>query len=137
MSILKPFSRYQTVNLTKGVNEMMGWAKYLFLVMALLFTQCKKEKKPEGLLERDEMVSLMVEMYLAEAKISISRISRDSAAKLFAPFEEAELTDRGLSDSTLKANYEYYLQKPKELEQILDAVIDTLNLREQRISGQR
>lgn len=128
---------YPTVNLTKGVTEMTGWIKCLSLAMVLCLTRCSsEEKKPKGLLSKEEMVSLMVEVYLAEAKISINNISRDSAAKLFVPFEESILAERGMADSTLKANYSYYLQKPVELESILDAVIDTLNLREQRASDQ-
>lgn len=137
MSILEPFSVYPTVNLTKGVTEMKGRIKYLSLAVVLCLTRCgNEEKKPEGLLNKQEMVALMVEVYLAEAKISVNNISRDSAAKLFGPFEESILAERGMVDSTLKANYSYYLQKPVELESILDAVIDTLNLREQRTTDQ-
>jgi hypothetical protein len=136
MSILEPFSVYPTVNLTKGVIEMTGWTKYVLIVFVLTFTRCGDSKSPEGILTKQEMVSLMVDMYIAEAKISISRISRDSAFRLFDPYEDATLADRGITDSLLKVNYNYYLQKPKELEQILDAVIDTLNLREQRLGIQ-
>lgn len=125
---------YPTRNLTKGVFKMIGWIKYTAFIFILIFTQCTKEKKPEGLLSEAEMISLMVEMYIAEGKITMSRITRDSAAILFDPYEEALLSKRGLSDSLLKANYDYYLQKPNELERILDAVIDTLSLREQRFA---
>lgn len=97
-----------------------------------MLVRCGVEKKPEGLLSHDQMVNLMVNVYLAEARLSTKGISRDSAAKLFAPYEAKLLEDRGLSDSVLRANYSYYLERPKELEIILDAVIDTLSLREQR-----
>lgn len=81
-------------------------------------------------------MNLMVDVYLAEARISSVQISRDSAIKLFYPYEDSLVTRKGLSDSLLMVNYQYYLQRPKELESILDAVIDTLNLREQRIKDQ-
>lgn len=105
------------------------------MVLALL-TQCKQDKKPEGLLSKEQMVGLMVDVYLAEAKITNSQLPRDSVLKLFYPYEDSLAAKRGLNDSTLKVNYQYYLQRPNELEAILDAVIDTLNLREQRMKNQ-
>lgn len=132
MSILEPFLMYRTVILTKGVTESLRSFKFIFIITALLLLGCGNEEKPEGLLNQDEMVSLMVDVYLAEARISTTGISRDSASKLFEPYESALLAKRGITDSILQANYAYYLQEPDELEKILDAVIDTLNLREQR-----
>lgn len=123
---------YPTVNLTKGVTEMTGWLKYLAIVVLLALMQCTQEQKQEQVLSEGEMVDLLVELYLAEAKISLTGIRRDSANKLFLPYEESVVTSRGITDSTLNAAYNYYLQRPDQLEKILDAVMDTLNLREQR-----
>ncbi|HRK54526.1 MAG TPA: DUF4296 domain-containing protein [Cyclobacteriaceae bacterium] len=134
MSILEPFSVYTTVNLTKGVTGMMGRLKYVVIGVLITLVQCKQEQKPAGLLSKEEMVNLMVELYLSEAKLTLSGIRRDSANKLFLPYEESIVASRGVTDSTLNENYNYYLQHPDELEKILDAVIDTLNLREQRAS---
>ncbi len=125
---------YPTVNLTKGVTEMMGWWKYLVIAVLLTLIQCKEEQKPAGIMNEEEMVDLLVELYLAEAKISLTGIRRDSANKLFLPYEESIIAARGITDSTLNKNYDYYFQHPDELEHILDAVMDTLNLREQRAS---
>jgi hypothetical protein len=42
------------------------------------------------------------------------------------------LQAKGIPDSILKKTYAYYLAHPKELEQVYDAVIDTLMLRDKR-----
>jgi hypothetical protein len=133
MSILEPFLMYTTVILTKGDKLSLETYKPIFVIIALLLFGCGSQEKPKGLLSQDEMVSLMVDVYLAEARISTTGIPRDSATKLFEPYESALIAKRGITDSILQANYAYYLQKPDELEKILDAVIDTLNLREQRL----
>jgi len=86
-------------------------------------------------LDKDEMVALLVDVYLSEAKVTVAGVPRDSAYKLFAHFDRSVTVSRGIADSTLTASYEYYFQRPEELEKILDAVIDTLNLREQRMAG--
>ncbi|MCB0491124.1 MAG: DUF4296 domain-containing protein [Cyclobacteriaceae bacterium] len=134
MSILEPFSVYRTVNLTKGVTEMMRRLKYLAIVVLIALVQCKQEQKPPHLLNEEEMVTMLVDLYLAEAKVTLTGIRRDSANKLFHPYEESIIASRGITDSTLNESYNYYFQHPDELEKILDAVMDTLNLREQRAS---
>lgn len=82
------------------------------------------------------MSSLLVDLYIAESRITISRIPRDSAYLVLKPYEDSVLYRRGITDSTLKKSYAYYLEHPKVMEQILDAVIDTLSLREQRAGSQ-
>ncbi|MGB4971423.1 MAG: hypothetical protein WBO32_02120, partial [Cyclobacteriaceae bacterium] len=96
MSILEPFLVYPTVNLTKGVSGMMGWLKYLTFMVLLVLTQCKQEQKPVGLMNEEEMVSLLVELYLSEAKVTLTGIRRDSANKLFLPYEESIVASRGV-----------------------------------------
>jgi len=59
-------------------------------------------------------------------------LTRDSAYRLFLPYQDSLLHKRGIQDSLLKKSYAYYLQRPAELEAIYDAIIDSLSLREQR-----
>ena len=104
----------------------------LFSVVILLVLSCGKEKLPDGVLSKEELAAVMVKIYLAEARLSVALVPRDSADKLFHPFQEKLLKESGLSDSVMSTTYQYYLIHPKELEQIYDSVIDTLSLREQR-----
>jgi hypothetical protein len=119
-----------TINFIKGISSPM----VLLLAGVLLFlSSCQKAKKPEGVLSEQEIASLMVEMYVAEAKLNTIPVSRDSAIRLFQPFENSYLQKRKISDEVLKKTYRYYLERPAEFEKIYDSVIDTLNLREKRI----
>jgi len=59
-------------------------------------------------------------------------IQRDSAMKLFLPFEQSVMKKRKISDETLSKTYRYYLEHPVEFEKVYDAVIDTLSLRAKR-----
>jgi hypothetical protein len=75
---------------------------------------------------------LLVEFYLAEARVNSTPIVHDSAVKLFFPFEQSYLRKKKVSDQVLKKTYRYYLDHPVEFEAVYDRVIDTLSLREQR-----
>lgn len=110
--------------------------KNFWLFFILLAVGCRGQSAPEGILSKSEMSSLLVDLYIAESRITISRIPRDSAYLVLKPYEDSVLYRRGITDSTLKKSYAYYLEHPKVMEQILDAVIDTLSLREQRAGSQ-
>lgn len=102
------------------------------VIVGLVFNACQKDKRPEGVLSPEELSKLMVEMYLAEARISGKNMVKDSAMKYFVPFEEKLKAKHGVSDSTMRITYQYYISHAEELEKIYDSVIDTLSLREQK-----
>jgi hypothetical protein len=105
---------------------------YAVLLLTLAISCREKEKETKGILTKTELSAFLIEMYLAEARIDNLSIVKDSAIKLFLPYEEKLMKKFNLADSTLKKTYQYYIDHPKEMEMVYDAVIDTLNLREQR-----
>lgn len=104
------------------------------MILVLGFGACQRDKEPEGILSKEQLSALFVEFYLAEARIGNTTVVRDSALQLFLPFEESFLREKGISDSVLRKTYTYYFSNPSKLEEIYDAVIDTLSLREQKSS---
>jgi Domain of unknown function (DUF4296) len=103
-----------------------------YLLVLMLVCSCTKEEKATGILSKEEMAAVMVNVYLAEARLNSSLMVRDSARQIFKPYEDKLLSEKGIQDSVLKKSYLYYLEHTRELEQIYDAVIDTLALREQK-----
>lgn len=104
-------------------------------VIFLLLTSCQKEKLPSGVLDREQYAALLVDIYLAEARVNGLGMMRDSAAAYYFPIEEGILKSHGLPDSVVSRTYQYYIDHPIELEQVYIAVVDTLSLREQRYKG--
>ncbi|MFM7853756.1 MAG: DUF4296 domain-containing protein [Flammeovirgaceae bacterium] len=104
-----------------------------FSVVVLLVACGSRDSKPAPVLPREKLINLIIEMYLAEAKMDATSLSRDSTIKFFVPREKKILQKLGIADSTLKITYDYYLRHPKEFEEVYDAVIDSLNLQEQKI----
>jgi hypothetical protein len=106
----------------------------LLLVLAVFLpAACGKQEKETPPLTRDEMVSLMMKVYLAEARTSLLPLPKDSSYRLFLAWQDSLMAKQGVQDSTLRRAYGYYLNHPAELEAIYDAIIDSLTLREQRL----
>ena len=90
------------------------------------------ERRPEGVLSKEEMVQLMEELYIAEEKINYLALSRDSAKKVFEVMGTKVFENAATSDSTFKRSFDYYMERPRQMEVIYSALVDTLQLREQR-----
>lgn len=104
----------------------------LICLLALAGSACVQQQVPDGVLSREEYASLLVDIYLAEARVSGYTITPDSAMRIFKPYEAGLLKERGLTDSTVLITYRYYLDHPREMELVYNTVIDTLSLREQK-----
>ncbi|MBL7852160.1 MAG: DUF4296 domain-containing protein [Cyclobacteriaceae bacterium] len=105
----------------------------LLLLVITVFgsAACQRKREEPPPLSRDQMVGLMMEIYLAEARTSLLPVAKDSSYRLFLAYQDTLMHRRGVQDSTLRKAYAYYLQHPAELEAIYDAIIDSLSLREQ------
>lgn len=78
------------------------------------------------------MVKIMEELYVAEEKVNHLSLSRDSAIEVFSVLKVKVFQDAVKSDTLFKKSLDYYMERPKELELIYTALVDTLHLREQR-----
>ncbi|HEY5823686.1 MAG TPA: DUF4296 domain-containing protein [Cyclobacteriaceae bacterium] len=128
MSNLDAYMGLSTANLINGMRRGASF----FLLLTIIFS-CQKEKRPAGIMSHEEMAAVIVDIYLAEARLNGSLMVRDSARRVFKPFEDKLLSQKGVNDSILKKSYVYYLNHSSELEKIYDSVIDTLALQEQRV----
>jgi len=78
------------------------------------------------------MVQIIGDLYVAEEKVNNLALSRDSAKSVFHVMGQKVFENAALSDSTFKRSFDYYMEHPREMELIYTALVDTLQLREQR-----
>lgn len=109
-------------------------ASVLVIILAGVFSCSKKEKAPKGILAREEMVTTIQEVLLAEEKVNRLRLSTDSSKKVFTAIRGKIFEKTGVPDSVFNNSMNYYMDHPKELEQIYTALVDSLNLKEQKAS---
>ena len=99
-----------------------------------MFSSCsKKERAPEGILTQGQMVGVLAELYIIEQKISTLGIKRDSLTLIFAAMKGRVFEETGIQESVFNKSLDYYVDHPKSLEEIYTILIDSLNLREQRL----
>ncbi|MCE7991473.1 MAG: DUF4296 domain-containing protein [Roseivirga sp.] len=106
--------------------------KVLVLVVVLSLFSCKKEEKvPENILSKEKMVSLLIDLRIAEGRVATLTLSNDSSLNLFGELENKIFEDHGVDSLAYITSYQHYLLRPRQALYITDAVIDSLKVIQQ------
>jgi hypothetical protein len=100
------------------------------IFLCILFS-CAKEEAKE-VLSKDEMAAMLVDFYLREARMKTNTVPDDSGAVIFSHLRRMFAQKHGISDSVIDRSFNYYIARPRELQDVYTRVIDTLALKEQR-----
>ncbi|MFD1872494.1 DUF4296 domain-containing protein [Hymenobacter bucti] len=108
------------------------------LLLAVL-TSCaipEEVEPPPQLLSKPEMVSLLVQLHLLEARVEASRLTPDSARALFQQQKSEILRKNNVSeaDSVLPRSYRFYVVNHKDMDEIYKVVIDSLEYRAAKLN---
>ncbi|MBL3656194.1 DUF4296 domain-containing protein [Fulvivirga sediminis] len=110
----------------------------IFIICYLFLVGCSSsDDVPEGILHKDEMISIMLDMYLAEGKVNNLRITRDSSLAIFNAYEKALYDKHKVSDSVYRESLTYYYDHPIQLEMVYESVLDSLNLKQERLKQKK
>lgn len=111
----------------------MRWLPAIILGL-LCSLACKSEPPPEGVLSQAEMVKALKSLYIAEEHVSRFGLKPDSARKYFKRLEARLFEQMEIDNETFERSFDYYVRHPDEWEEVYSALVDTLNLEEQRFS---
>lgn len=92
-------------------------------------------KGDTDVLTEDQMVGLLKDFYLQEARYKENRLTEDSAVLVLTRLRGGYAKDHGYSDSAIDRSMLYYLDHPDVLNRLYDRVIDSLVLQEQRLKA--
>ncbi|OON68580.1 DUF4296 domain-containing protein [Hymenobacter sp. CRA2] len=116
-----------------------SWLVLVLSLATLLFSQCDRPEDPTPpakLLPRGQMVELLVDMHLTEARVEASRLPPDSAHVLYRQQAREIFWRHSTDEATFKQSLQYYGVHGKDLEEIYGAVVDSLGVRELKLPKQ-
>jgi hypothetical protein len=79
------------------------------------------------------MVAVMSELYIVEQKVSTLGLKRDSLEQIAIVMKDKVFAKAGITDSVFRKSLDFYADRPQDLELIYTSLVDSLNLKEQRI----
>lgn len=105
------------------------------IIFSFMLLACNNDEmvefvqKPAQLLTKDQMVAFLVDLHLAEAKISYAGVGRaDSTEQMFRNYEAYLFEKHNITDSVYYQSYEYYLAHMEQLDEIYASVVDSLSV---------
>ncbi len=101
------------------------------LVMVWMFASCNEEKpKPINLISEGEMVEVLVELHLAEARMEVINIPQDSIRPLLKARYAEIFKDLEVDSSAFNQTFSHYEQDPKQMDLLYEKVVNELVARE-------
>lgn len=108
------------------------------LALSVLLAACQRPEEPvppQKLLPKPDFARLLIELHVMESRVDAARLSRDSSVALFEQVKDSLLRSHQTTDSAFQQTYRYYSIHGKDLQEVYDVVIDSLNLRGVRLQG--
>lgn len=113
------------------MNQRLKKGSFL-LLLTIVMASCAPDKEPEApdnLVPADKMIPFLVDLHLAEAKMSYGDIREaDSLEIVFRNYERYLFSKYKIEDSAYYRSYEYYLTNMDQLHEIYGAVVDSLSV---------
>ncbi len=108
---------------------------FLCLLSLLTFACDNTLGPPEGILPERKMISILVDLQVAESKIKTLRVSSDSARHIFNIYEVQILDQHNVTADDYLQSYEYYLENHRLMSRVHQAVLDTLLARQTKMEN--
>ena len=130
-----PARTFATVNRLRRLLVIL--TRNLPLLAALPACQRPEQPpQPAELLSKPQMIRLLTGLHLLEARVDASRMNPDSGRALFLAQQRELLRQAHTTDSVFQRSYRYYGVHGKDLDELYQAVIDSLGQRERELQRQ-
>ena len=108
------------------------------LAVILLGIGCQtQEELPEDLLSEAQMVSVLIDIRVAEGKVGNLSAGRDSSRVLMDTLQKRIFRKHSLDSITYIKSYQYYLDHPEMYLRVNEIVLDSLKVRQKSIEDYR
>jgi hypothetical protein len=115
--------------------------KYIILFFSVLLfsAACSNGSKPEGVLEKPQMLSLLTDIHLLDGELYNISQQADSLYKFGTNKYKAVFKKHHTTDTQFKKSLKYYTRQPEEIQEMYDSLtvivqrkIDSLNKKSQK-----
>lgn len=110
------------------------WCFFLTLLVGV--GACSEKDKPECLISKTELASILSDLHISEKKLDYLNLPSDSAALVYHRLYKKEILSRAsYSSDCFEKTMDYYIKYPKEIEDVYRMVVDTLVKRNAKVDS--
>ena len=104
--------------------------KVVFVILAVTVFSCNKEQKTmSGLIPEDTLARVLIEIHIAEAKVSQAKLTKDSSLNYYSFLEQGIFNKYNIDSLRYRETMVNYSEDIKILDRVYEVVLDSLNLR--------
>jgi hypothetical protein len=108
----------------------------LYIVVLLSLSACGggEPKVPEDIMPKEKMVSVLEDVHILEAVMSVKNIYGDSALRYSSEAYKAIYKNHHTTKDDFNKSFKYYAKHPKLMDDIYKDVIDELSKKQAEVS---
>lgn len=108
--------------------------KSFFIILILIITSCSKKQTeiPANVLTHDQMVSILIDVHVLEAKVKKLYLHKDSSVQIYNHFEQQIYDKHDITRDQYQESLQFYIEELDEYKSIYDEVVDSLLSRQTR-----
>lgn len=107
--------------------------KKLFILSLILVLVSCQERSSTAVLSKDEMVTVLGELYIATEMVAMQRMPRDSSAMYLKSIYKPEILEKyQVTAEKFDRSYQYYTGRPEDFYWIQKAVADSMRVKHLR-----
>ena len=119
--------------MTRTVTMIIRNTLPLFLLLTLFACNEAVETIPDNVLSKEDMVSVMVDIQLIEAALSINQ-SEEAKETAYYNYDSV-LKQHNLSKEKFDESFKYYSEHPELMEQIYEEMLSELSKRQAEVES--
>jgi hypothetical protein len=103
--------------------------KVIGLVLFVFFCSCNQQNN-DYVLSREEIIPVLVDLYIATEKVSMQRLSIDSSAMYMKSIYKPQvLSKHGVEVKRFDSSFVYYSSRPEDFQMIQSAIADSMRVK--------
>ncbi|MGB3073715.1 MAG: DUF4296 domain-containing protein [Chitinophagales bacterium] len=104
------------------------WLRIVTLFIVFIYCACASEieKAPEGILSKDKMIAVLLDVHIAESSVNSRGMTNQQLNQNVAAKYEDVMKKNGTTFDTFKKSFDYYLHHPEQYEEIYLEIVNKL-----------
>ena len=101
---------------------------FFVILVLLIFVNCSKKEpeRPPNVLTRDQMVRVLIDVHILEAKVKKLYLPRDSSKLIYNHYEKMLFDEMGITKEQYTESMSFYVDDIETMKAIYDQVVDSL-----------
>ncbi len=98
-----------------------------FFLLLISLAACNKDEQPEGVISKDQMIHVTVDMQMLESKVDMRVKGKEERKVYFTALQNELYKKHGIDSAIYTQSFDYYMNRLADSRDIFKAVNDSID----------